>query len=334
MRTPFPTIRSASAAAALAISSSLLAACGGAGSSLSPATGLVGAQSAARTENSVAPAATKYTFTTLDDQADLTFNQLLGINDSNVIAGYYGIGSKTHPNKGYTLTSPYGQTDYTNENFPGSFQTQVTGINNSGNTCGFWVDKKGNSHGWTNIAGTFTSWDDPSGIGTTQFLGINDHSLVVGFYVDGSGLNHGFTLNLANSMFAEVDPPSGGSNLQATGINDMNDVTGFYTTGSGAVESFILKMKTFHSYAYPGSTNTTALGLNEKDEMVGAYVDSSNAMHGFTLTNPIKKPAWQSIDDPNGVGTTTVNGINTAGDLVGFYVDSSGNTDGMLAVKK
>ena len=40
---------------------------------------------------------------------------------------------------------------------------------------------------------------------------------------------------------------------------------------------------------------------------------------------------WQSIDDPNGVGSTIVNGINTAGDLVGFYTDAAGNTDGMLA---
>jgi hypothetical protein len=333
MRTSLSAARRASAAAALGLASSLLAACGGAGSSFSPATGL-GSQSVARSSAAVEPAATKYTFTTLDDQIDLTFNQLLGINDSNVIAGYYGIGSKTHPNKGYTLVPPYGQSNYNNENFPGSFQTQVTGINNGGDTCGFWLDKKGNSHGWTNIGGTFTSWDDPNGgANTTQFLGINDHKLVVGFYVDGSGLNHGFELNLANSMFTEIVPPAG-NNLQATGIDNMNDVTGFYTTGSGNVDSFILKMKTFHSYSYPGSTNTTALGLSEKDEMVGAYVDGAGAMHGFTLTNPIKKPTWQSIDDPNGVGTTTVNGVNTAGDLVGFYVDGNGNTDGMLAVKK
>ncbi len=31
-----------------------------------------------------------YTFTTLDNENDPTFNQLLGINSSNVIAGYFG----------------------------------------------------------------------------------------------------------------------------------------------------------------------------------------------------------------------------------------------------
>jgi hypothetical protein len=39
------------------------------------------------------PAAASYSFTTLDDQADPTFNQLLGINSKNVIAGYYGTGA-------------------------------------------------------------------------------------------------------------------------------------------------------------------------------------------------------------------------------------------------
>src|SRR5579871_4509728 len=61
-----------------------------------------------------------YAFTTLDDQADPTFNQLLGINDHGVIAGYFGSGLSGHPNKGYTLVPPYGQGNYINENFPGS----------------------------------------------------------------------------------------------------------------------------------------------------------------------------------------------------------------------
>src|SRR5229473_7104856 len=64
-------------------------------------------------------AATTYTFTTLNDQADPTFNQLLGINVHNVIAGYFGSGAAGHPNKGYLLKPPYGQGNYVNENFPG-----------------------------------------------------------------------------------------------------------------------------------------------------------------------------------------------------------------------
>ncbi len=92
-----------------------------------------------------------YTFRTLDDQADPTFNQLLGINNSNVISGYFGKGSHKHPNKGYVLNPPYGQGNYTNENFPGSVQTQVVAINNTGDTAGFWVQGNGTNKGFIDI---------------------------------------------------------------------------------------------------------------------------------------------------------------------------------------
>ena len=67
-----------------------------------------------------------YRFTTLDDQADPTFNQLLGINGKGLVVGYFGSGEDGHPNQGYQLTSPYSQANYHSENFPGAVQTQVT----------------------------------------------------------------------------------------------------------------------------------------------------------------------------------------------------------------
>ena len=81
---------------------------------------------------------TKYRFETLDNQADATFNQLLGINQHGLIAGYFGSGAQGHPNKGYLLVAPYGQGNYRNENWPESSQTQVTGLNDRGVTVGFW----------------------------------------------------------------------------------------------------------------------------------------------------------------------------------------------------
>src|ERR1035441_7138336 len=76
-------------------------------------------------------AAANYNFQTLNNNADPTFNQLLGINNSQTIVGYFGSGSATAPNKGYSLAPLYTQANYTNENFPGSVQTQVVGINNN-----------------------------------------------------------------------------------------------------------------------------------------------------------------------------------------------------------
>jgi len=276
-----------------------------------------------------------YKFVTLDDNADPTFNQLLGIDNNGEIAGYFGSGASGHPNKGYTLVSPYGQGNYTNENYPGSAQTQVTALNNLGDTAGFWVDSNGNNFGFVEWNNVFTSYKNPkTGSGTVnQILGINDAGIAVGFYTDGNGVNHGFSLNQATGKFKALVPPNGVS-VSATGINQNGDICGFATTASGTTVSWLLKGKSFTSFSYPGSNNTTALGINANDEIVGAYVDASGGMHGFTLTSPLNNAKFTSVDDPKGVGTTTINGLNDAGTLVGFYVDSVGNTDGFLATKK
>ena len=96
-------------------------------------------------------------FTTLNDAADPTFNQLLGINNGGKIAGYFGSGAPGHPNKGYTLTPPYGQGNYHNENFPGSVQTQVTGLNNKDLTVGFWADGESTRSTTTSVLSSTTA---------------------------------------------------------------------------------------------------------------------------------------------------------------------------------
>jgi hypothetical protein len=50
------------------------------------------------------------------------------------------------------------------------------------------------------------------------------------------------------------------------------------------------------------------------------------------LTDPLtRSQSWQTIDDPNGIGTTVVTGINIHQTIVGNYVDGSGVTHGFLA---
>lgn len=277
---------------------------------------------------------TAYTFVTLDDHADPTFNQLLGINNHGKIAGYFGSGAAGHPNKGYTLTPPYGQGNYHNENFPGSVQTQVTAIDNIGNTAGFWVDGAGNNFGFVSWNGVFTSYKDPhTGAGTVnQLLGLNDKGIAVGFYTDAMGVNHAYKLNQATGKFTELHP-TGATSAIATGINDNGDITGFLTASDGSTVGFLLKGTTYTEFDFPHSTNTQPFGINKYDQIVGSYVDSAGKMHGFLLSSPLSGAKWQSIDDPNGIGTTTVNGINDNAQLVGFYVDAAGNTDGFYAHK-
>ena len=283
-----------------------------------------------------------YGFETLDNQNDLTFNQLLGINNEGTIAGYFGSGAAGHPNKGYLLLSPYGQGNYQNENFPGSVQTQVTGLNDKGVTVGFWSSMNNASmvndnSGFWERNGQFHNANFPTGDSASppvdQLLGVNNSGIAVGFWTDANGNNHGYMVNISNDKFSSVtDPNATGASLTAAAINSGGDIAGFYSNpANGSTDGFLLKHGKFTDLAVPGSSSTMALGVNDHDEVVGTYTvgtGGSAAMHGFTWT---QSGGFQSIDDPHGIGTTTINGVNNAGDLVGFYVDSAGNTDGMLA---
>jgi hypothetical protein len=281
------------------------------------------------------PPAANYSFTTLDNQADPTFNQLLGINQHGVIAGYFGSGMAGHPNQGYRVVPPYGQGNYITENFPGSTQTQVTGLNDRGVTVGFWADANNDNFGFYKRHGRFHEVNFPgsmnaSSTSVNQLLGVNDHHTTVGFYTDAMGNNHGYTYNISDHRFKRVTV-EGATSLTASAINNRGDIAGFYTDAGGNTHAFLRHGHRVRTLDVPGASVTQAFGVNDEDEVVGVYqvgTGSSAVMHGFTWTRWM---GFQTVDDPNGMGTTTINGVNDRGDLVGFYTDAAGNTDGLLA---
>lgn len=327
-------LHSLRAGAVLGAAATLITACSG--GSLTPPTapGVAPTGAAARMLDALRPSVSRagFTFTTLDDQADPTFNQLLGINNKGKIAGYFGIGTLPgHPNQGYVLLPPYGQGNYVNENFPGSVQTQVTAINTHGDTAGFWADGKNIDRGFIEWKGVFTSYIDPKmrHSKTTQILGINDSGIAVGFYNDAKGNGHAFILNQATGQFKPVNVP-GAVSVTATGINDAGDITGISVSATKQTSSFLIRAGQLTAFTFPGGSNTQSLGINNHDQMVGSYNDGSGVMHGFLLSDPLAHARWQSIDDPNGVGTTVINGLNDKNEMVGFYTDGANNVDGML----
>lgn len=317
-RRPFSLGRlgSAVAAAILSVSVTVVSATAATGPSLTDASG-------------------NYAFATLNNPADTTFNQLLGINESGLIAGYYGSGMAGHPNKGYLLPND-GAGTYENDNFPGAAQTQVTGLNNVGVTVGFWANKKGVNSGFYTTGGHhFHTADyptnEPASPAVDQLLGVNDKGIAVGFWNDSKGNAHGYTYNIATHRYGTV-AISGATSVTSTAINSENDIAGFETNSAGTVEGFLLLSNgKLISLSVPGSSMTQAFGVNDGDVVVGAYQLGSGmsaTTHGFIWAPGF---GFENVDDPSGIGATTVNGVNDHGRLVGFYTDSSGNTDGFLA---
>jgi hypothetical protein len=282
-----------------------------------------------------------YTFQTLDKSTDPTFNELLGVNNAGLLVGFYGSGSALNPNKGYSLASPYGQANYTNENFPASAQTQVTGINNSasGVNVGFWTDSTGDTFGFVDQGGAFTTVSDPAAPNANVLLGVNDSNVAAGFYTDSSGNAHPYLYSVSGSTFTAVNLPGSfnATSAVATGINNGGVVSGYYTDTSGKVHGFIDNAGTFTSFDDPNGSgsNTMFLGLNNNGQVVGSYVDAGGLTNGFVYDIPGN--SWLSLDDPSasttaafGVNGTAIAGINDSGIVVGFYSDGA-NVNGFLA---
>jgi len=301
---------------------------------------------AAANASTSASASGRYVFRTLNNAHDLTFNQLLGINDNGHIAGYFGSGAAGHPNKGYLLRPPFGsQSRYQNINFPHSVQTQVTGLNDLGVQVGFWSSQNNanlsnNNFGWYLKNGRFHEVNfptsDPASPPVGQLVGVNNHDVAVGFYTDGQGNNHGYEYNIIVKRFSRVlKPGDPGASLTAAAINDRGDVAGFYVTKGGVTDAFLkFAGGRFLTQAVRDAAMTQAFGVNNRDEVVGAYTvgTGSNAKTFGFVWRP--GHGFLTVSDPHGVGTTIINGVNNEGDLVGFYTDAAGNTDGMLALPR
>ncbi len=284
----------------------------------------------------------RYYFKIINNKRDLTFNQLLGINSSGVIAGYFGSGLAGHPNKGYTVRPPYKQRKFRNENFPHSAQTQVTGINDFNQTVGFWVNRHGANFGfWCGSNGRFHQVDFPHAANASpqvdQLLGINDHGVAVGFYTNKIGNNRGYEYNIRTHKYSLVLKPGTsahglkGTSLTAAAINNFGVVAGSYVNSKGVTVAFVKKGRHFITFAKKGASMTQAFGINDSGVVVGAYTfgtGSAATSYGFTWT---RAHGFVKVNDPNGIGSTVINGINDRGELVGFYTDSRGNTDGFLA---
>ncbi|MDQ2877203.1 MAG: hypothetical protein M3Y33_21300 [Actinomycetota bacterium] len=285
----------------------------------------------------------RWSFSTLDNRNDPTFNQLLGINNRGVIAGYFGSGAQGHPNQGYLLFlsqhRSQHRSQYVNENVPRAVQTQVVGLNDRGVTVGFWsgqnTARQMNANlGFYTWGGRFHSVAFPTRNNShppvNQLLGVNGSDVAVGFYNDSQGNPHGYTYSITRHRIHSVIVPGGVSDM-ATGINNEGVISGFVTGPAGVTRAFV---KTpggrITRLTFPGATSTQAFGINDSGEVVGTYMIGSGTSaksYGFTWA---RFSGFRSVTDPLGPGATTLNGINDAGDLVGFYNDAAGHTHGLL----
>jgi probable HAF family extracellular repeat protein len=295
-------------------------------------------------------------FVVLDNPTDLQFNQLLGINDSRIIVGYYGDGTNV-ANNGYVLVP---RNHYATENFTNlpagdhASQTQAIGINSNSRfpqIVGFYTDAGTTfTYGFLDINGTQVKVDNPKGDApyvtapVQNLLGVNDDNQAAGFWMDNDGNEHGFVVRFNSSAtkfaFTEISPTlfKGAVATQVSNITNDHVICGFWTDGNKIRHGFYGELG--HGYTSfeveingVKAASTQAFGCNNNGEIVGQFSDSGGELHGFTY----REGRFRQFDAPGSSQTvisnvqgTLINGVNDLGDIVGFYSDGKANVNGFV----
>jgi len=174
------------------------------------------------------------------DAPNTAFNQVLGLNDRGVAAGY----SSTDPGGAINqkaFIQNHGTFTYLTGLFAkGTGNSQATAINNQNMVAGFYVDAQNVTHGFEVNLGNprkakLITIDFP-GATSTQVLGINNRGQLSGVYTDAANQSHGFTDT--NSRFQSIDAPLGIGTTTVNGINDNGQVVGFFVDGTGNTQGF------------------------------------------------------------------------------------------------
>jgi fibronectin-binding autotransporter adhesin len=234
------------------------------------------------------------------------------------------------------------------------------GINDGGDTVGYYYDQFETANGFLDIGGTETTFDVWWAGGQGTFIsGIDNDGIIVGYAIDAGVISgspyHGFIATPDNGSYNVValdDPDAiGGSGestaTYATAINAgangaAPEVAGYYYDASGNANGFVYtgSLTTIGSGFVTvddpnGSSGTIITGINDSGEVAGYYIDGNGEYHGFTATPDVSgnydAGAFTDITDPNaGTFGTYARGINDAGAIVGYYYDRADDIHGFI----
>lgn len=202
---------------------------------------------------------------------------------------------------------------FTSFDVPGSTETLLFKVNDSGEIVGGYLEGPNVEHGFLLQGGSVTTIDVPGAVGATQAEGINDQVQVTGTYFDATtGLEPGF-LRQPDGSVVTIVPPNSGGYTEANGINNSGTIVG-RDIGRFS-QGFQFSNGSYTMINVPGATNTSLFGINNRGDIVGDYIDANGVTHGLLVRNG----SFITIDFP-GATNTNAQDINDNGDIVGSTV--------------
>ena len=207
---------------------------------------------------------------------------------------------------------------------PDSLTFGFYGLNNAGQTVGFYQDANEVSHGVIVQAGELTQFDFP-GAAETEIFGVSESGLLIGDIFDADGAIHGF---VGSEQF---DVP-GAVITYADDMNAAGTLVGSYVDAAGVYHGYIRHADgNFTTFDFPGMlSNLEYLFVNAIND-AGIIVFRAKAFDSLERTY-IRLPngAVKELKFPGSV-TTVARDIDRAGRVVGYYDALDGRRYGFIA---
>jgi uncharacterized membrane protein len=284
-----------------------------------------------------------YTYTPFDYVGKLfgntsgtaTITEAFGINNAGKIVGGFCADADTGatiaggcsapgnaPSHGYVRFMDDGKIIFKRINYPNSFETEATGINNWGMIVGLYDAKAPNPPNADLGVGFYCRFSESSGCKdfhtvkypgstSTDLQAVNDYGDIVGLYsliAIPPFTDYGFLLS--EGRFCSIDigtAVTGAVDTNSLGINEQESVVGSYDDAvAGVIKAFLLTDVDVPKYknkkpvgctwathaefsfpdllaANPPVLQTEAAGINEHGLIVGNYLDNLNISHAFQV---------------------------------------------------
>ena len=203
--------------------------------------------------------------------------QCTGINNSRLVCGNYLDGASANAH-GFFLRGGI----FHNFDVSGSINTDVAGLNNAGDFCGYDISDSGVQAAFLSVGGVLTEFTVARAIFTTANK-INSSNQVCGYFLQNPGPHgsHGYYRDSDGTIYAPIDP-AGSKGTIIFGNNDSNWMVGRYDDSHGLTHGLLfIPPNTYITYDPPGSTFTSLNGINVQGEIVGRYEDTSGIQHGI-----------------------------------------------------
>ena len=213
----------------------------------------------------------------------------------------------------------------------GDIDTELYGINNTGQVICEFVDSLGNRTAFLKTGSTYSPITPPGAVGDVYVFGINDYGDVLG-YADGGYFRR------SGTTYQDISNYPGADYTDYTDINNSGMLVGYITDGDGYSRGFIRNGGSFTLVDHPDAASACAYyhqcgtwltGINNLGLVTGVYINSAGRYRSF-----IKDGGnYVALDHPGGSGSQLsvyAEGVNDSGQAVGYFWDNTGYSHGFM----